>query len=60
MTVKREFPKGIDAYGINPIGLAEGDEARMHGTDERIPAASLEPGLEFLYRLVVELAAKKS
>jgi acetylornithine deacetylase/succinyl-diaminopimelate desuccinylase-like protein len=52
--------KGIDAYGINPIGLAEGDEARMHGTDERIPAASLEPGLEFLYRLVVELAAKKS
>jgi len=52
--------KGIDAYGINPIGLTDGDEARMHGVDERIPATSLEPGLEFLYRLVVELAAKKS
>lgn len=52
--------KGIDAYGINPIGLTDDDESRMHGIDERIPAASLQPGLEFLYRLVVELAAKKS
>lgn len=52
--------KGIDAYGINPIALGENDESRMHGIDERIPAASLEPGLEFLYRLVLELAAKKS
>ena len=52
--------RGIDAYGINPIALGENDESRMHGIDERIPAASLEPGLEFLYRLVLELAAKKS
>ena len=52
--------KGIDAYGINPIGLSDYDESRMHGVDERIPAASLQPGLEFLYRLVLELAAKKS
>jgi acetylornithine deacetylase/succinyl-diaminopimelate desuccinylase-like protein len=51
--------RGIDAYGINPIGLAESDEGRMHGIDERIPLASLEPGLEFLYRLVLELAAKR-
>lgn len=52
--------KGIDSYGINPIGLSDDDENRMHGIDERIPAASLQPGLEFLYRLVLELAAKKS
>lgn len=52
--------KGMDAYGINPIGLSEEDENRMHGIDERIPAASLRPGLEFLYRLVLELAARKS
>lgn len=51
--------KGIDSYGINPIGLSDDDENRMHGIDERIPAASLQPGLEFLYRLVLELAAKK-
>ncbi|MBY0274979.1 M20/M25/M40 family metallo-hydrolase, partial [Candidatus Binatia bacterium] len=52
--------KGIHSYGINPIGLTDDDENRMHGIDERIPAASLQPGLEFLYRLVLELAAKKS
>jgi acetylornithine deacetylase/succinyl-diaminopimelate desuccinylase-like protein len=51
--------RGIDAYGINPIGLSEDDDSRMHGIDERIPASSLKPGLEFLYRLVVELATKK-
>jgi len=52
--------KGIDAYGIDPIGMSEPDASRMHGVDERIPDASLEPGLEFLYRLVLELAAKKT
>lgn len=52
--------RGIDAYGINPIGMSQADESRMHGVDERIPASSLQPGLEFLYRLVVELAGKKS
>ena len=51
---------GMQAYGINPIGMSQEDEGRMHGVDERIPAASLQPGLEFLYRLVLELAAKKS
>jgi acetylornithine deacetylase/succinyl-diaminopimelate desuccinylase-like protein len=52
--------KGIDSYGMNPIGITEEDDNRMHGIDERIPAASLQPGLEFLYRLVLELAVKKS
>ncbi|MEW6268266.1 MAG: M20/M25/M40 family metallo-hydrolase [Thermodesulfobacteriota bacterium] len=51
--------QGIPAYGMNPIGLSESDANRAHGVDERIPVASLEPGLEFLYRLVTELAAKR-
>jgi acetylornithine deacetylase/succinyl-diaminopimelate desuccinylase-like protein len=51
--------RGMQSYGINPIGLTDDDENRMHGIDERIPAASLKSGLEFLYRLVLELAAKK-
>jgi len=51
--------KGMPAYGMNPLGLSEGDANRAHGVDERILASSLQPGLEFLYRLVVELAAKK-
>jgi len=48
--------RGIPAYGINPIALGEADAQRAHGVDERIPAASLRPAVEFLYRLVVEIA----
>jgi acetylornithine deacetylase/succinyl-diaminopimelate desuccinylase-like protein len=51
--------RGVDAYGMNPIGISEDDDSRMHGIDERIPAASIQPGVEFLYRLVLELATKK-
>jgi acetylornithine deacetylase/succinyl-diaminopimelate desuccinylase-like protein len=50
---------GVPAYGMNPIGLSESDANRAHGVDERLLASTLEPGLEFLYRLVVELAGKK-
>jgi acetylornithine deacetylase/succinyl-diaminopimelate desuccinylase-like protein len=49
---------GIPTYGINPIALREEDARRAHGVDERIPADSLRTGVEFLHRLVVELAAK--
>lgn len=51
--------RGFAAYGIDPIALAEEDSRRAHGVDERIPTASLRPAVEFLYRLVVEIAAKK-
>ena len=47
----------IPAYGISPIGITEDDARRAHGIDERIPLASLEPAVEYLYRLVLELAA---
>jgi acetylornithine deacetylase/succinyl-diaminopimelate desuccinylase-like protein len=50
---------GIAAYGINPIPRSEEDSRRAHGIDERIPATSLRPGVEFLHRLVLELAAKR-
>ena len=48
--------RGVEAYGISPIALYENDVIRAHGIDERIPVASVEPGLEFMYRLVVKLA----
>jgi acetylornithine deacetylase/succinyl-diaminopimelate desuccinylase-like protein len=51
---------GIPAYGINPIALSDADGQRMHGVDERIPAAGLRPAVEFLYRLVVELAGARA
>jgi acetylornithine deacetylase/succinyl-diaminopimelate desuccinylase-like protein len=49
---------GMAAYGISPIAIATSDARRAHGIDERIPAASLRPAVEFLYRLVVALAAR--
>lgn len=48
----------IPAYGISPIGITEDDGRRAHGIDERIPVASLEPAIEYLYRLLLELAAR--
>ena len=50
--------KGMAAYGIGPIAVSDADGRRAHGIDERIPAASLRPGVEFFYRLVVELAGR--
>ena len=51
--------QGTAAYGIDPIALTQEDNLRAHGIDERIPADGLRPAVEFLYRLVVELAAKR-
>jgi acetylornithine deacetylase/succinyl-diaminopimelate desuccinylase-like protein len=50
--------KGMAAYGLGPIAVSEADGRRIHGVDERIPAGGLRPGVEFLYRLVVELAGR--
>ncbi|HZR80757.1 MAG TPA: M20/M25/M40 family metallo-hydrolase [Candidatus Binatia bacterium] len=47
---------GVAAYGLGPIAVTENDARRAHGIDERIPAASLRPAVEFFYRLVVALA----
>lgn len=50
---------GIPSYGIHPVALTEEDGRRAHGIDERIPASSLRSGVEFLHKLVLELAAGK-
>jgi acetylornithine deacetylase/succinyl-diaminopimelate desuccinylase-like protein len=49
---------GTQAYGLSPLAESEADSSRDHGIDERIPVASVRPGLEFMYQLVTELAAK--
>lgn len=48
--------RGIAAYGVNPVAVSEEDKRRAHGMDEKIPAASLDSGLAFFERLVLELA----
>jgi len=49
----------VQAYGLLPFPLTEADEQRMHGDDERLPLASFQAGVEFLYRTVHEFAAAK-
>jgi acetylornithine deacetylase/succinyl-diaminopimelate desuccinylase-like protein len=39
--------------------MTQEDVRRFHGIDERIPAASVERGVDFLHRLVLELAGSK-
>ncbi len=50
--------RGIPAYGIGPIPETDDDARRAHGIDERIPAWGLRTGVEFLHRLVLELAER--
>jgi acetylornithine deacetylase/succinyl-diaminopimelate desuccinylase-like protein len=46
---------GIPCYGVLPFALEESDLQRMHGNDERVPVARLGQGVEFMYRLMMEM-----
>jgi acetylornithine deacetylase/succinyl-diaminopimelate desuccinylase-like protein len=43
---------GMQAFGILPFPMDQGDEDRMHGNDERIPLASLEFGTRLIFGAV--------
>ncbi len=47
---------GIAAYGLLPFPLGADEVGRMHGNEERMPLASLEFGLEMMFRVVVAAA----
>ena len=51
--------RGIPAYGFTPLAMYEADTVRAHGIDERLPVASVRPGIELLYRVVTRLAASQ-
>ena len=46
---------GIHAYGIDLFALTPEDARTAHAPNERIPVASLQPGAEFVHRLLSEL-----
>ena len=46
----------VQAYGLVPFPLTEDDIKRMHGDDERIPAAAFAKGVNLMVRLVNEFA----
>ena len=51
--------RNVQAYGLVPFPLTEQDLLRMHADDERIPLDAFHKGVEYLYRIVEEFAAKK-
>lgn len=40
---------GIQAYGVLPFPMAQSDEERMHGNDERVPLESLHFGVRLIF-----------
>jgi acetylornithine deacetylase/succinyl-diaminopimelate desuccinylase-like protein len=50
----------VQAYGLLPFPLTEGDEARVHSEDERMPLASFRTGIEFLYGIVHDFVVRKN
>jgi acetylornithine deacetylase/succinyl-diaminopimelate desuccinylase-like protein len=49
----------VQAYGLLPFPMTEGDVARMHADDERLPTASFRTGLDFYYRIVHDFVAPR-
>jgi acetylornithine deacetylase/succinyl-diaminopimelate desuccinylase-like protein len=49
----------VQAYGVSPFPLADEDSRRAHGDDERIPLASFEKGVNFMTRLVAQIASSR-
>lgn len=46
----------VQAYGLVPFPLTDEDIKRMHGDDERIPAAAFAKGVDLMARIVGEFA----
>jgi acetylornithine deacetylase/succinyl-diaminopimelate desuccinylase-like protein len=47
--------KGIVSYGFTALPFSEEDTRRVHGTNERIPLASLQEGIRTLLAVIEEL-----
>ena len=47
---------GVQAYGILPFPMAQSDEERMHGNDERVPLTSLHFGTRLIFGAISRIA----
>ena len=47
---------GVQAFGLLPFPLEPGDEARMHGHDERVSLAALDFGMRLVFGAVSRVA----
>jgi acetylornithine deacetylase/succinyl-diaminopimelate desuccinylase-like protein len=48
---------GVQAYGVLPFPMAQSDEERMHGHDERVPIESLHFGTRLIYGAIERIAS---
>jgi acetylornithine deacetylase/succinyl-diaminopimelate desuccinylase-like protein len=46
---------GMQAFGVLPFPMNQDDEDRMHGSDERIPLASLDFGTRLVYGAILRV-----
>jgi acetylornithine deacetylase/succinyl-diaminopimelate desuccinylase-like protein len=51
--------KGVKAYGLMPFPLPDSERHGVHGNDERLKIEALGRGVELLYRVILEVAARK-
>jgi acetylornithine deacetylase/succinyl-diaminopimelate desuccinylase-like protein len=51
--------RNVQAYGLEPFPMTDADFSRMHGDDERLPAASFSKGVDLLAKVVAEFAATR-
>ena len=49
---------GMQAFGVLPFPMAQGDEDRMHGHDERVPVAGLLFGTRLIHGAVLRVALR--
>ena len=49
----------VQAYGLYPFPLTEKDAMRKHADDERMPLASFQKGVAFLYHVVSDFTTRK-
>jgi hypothetical protein len=47
----------IPTYGILPLPLTAQDELRMHGDNERVPVPALGWAAEYMFRVMMTVAA---
>ena len=51
--------RGIPAYGLSPFKLGPDDSKGIHSTDERIPLAEIDRGVERMRRILAVYAAPR-
>jgi acetylornithine deacetylase/succinyl-diaminopimelate desuccinylase-like protein len=51
---------GMQAFGVLPFPMDQGDEDRMHGHDERVPVESLLFGTRLIHGAVLRVAAPRT